>query len=69
MTNEMIQRWERLPDLVNEDARLVHKGRLVMLEALIGLGDLAYHLAIDRGPESGPLRRQRRTQHHHWRSA
>ena len=49
MRDDMIQRWERLPDLVNEDARLVHQGRLVMLEALIGLGDLAYHLAIDRG--------------------
>jgi hypothetical protein len=49
MADVLIERWERLPYLVNEDARLVHKGRLVSLEALIEIGEHAYHLGIDRG--------------------
>jgi hypothetical protein len=49
MTDEMIRRWERLPSLVNDDALLLRRGRLLSLEVLIELGDLAYHLAIDRG--------------------
>lgn len=49
MSDDLIRRWERLPELVNGDARLVHQGRLVSLEALIGLGEWSYHLAIERG--------------------
>jgi len=49
MPNDLIQRWERLPSLVNADARLVHRGRLLSLEAVIDIGEQSYHLAIDRG--------------------
>jgi|SRR5579863_8317473 len=49
MTDDLIQRWERLPELVNGDARLVHRGRLVSLEALIGIADTSYYLTIERG--------------------
>jgi len=49
MADDLIKRWERLPDLVNDDARLVHRGRLVSLEAMIGIGEQPYHLAIERG--------------------
>lgn len=49
MACDLIERWERLPALVNSDERLVHNGRLVSLEALIGIGDQSYHLAIERG--------------------
>jgi hypothetical protein len=52
----LIERWERLPELVNADARLVHRGRLVTLEALIGIGEHAYHVGIERGRITALLR-------------
>jgi hypothetical protein len=51
-------RFERLPALVNGDARLVQRGRFLSVDVLIGLGATPYHLAIEHGRvvglEKGP---------------
>jgi hypothetical protein len=42
-------RFERLPALVNGDAWLVHRGRFLEVEVLIGLGASPYYLTIEHG--------------------
>ena len=46
---DLAARLERLPDLVNGDARLVERGRFLSVELQIGLGRVPYHLAIEHG--------------------
>jgi len=50
---------EALPDLVNADAALMRRGRLVSLELRVELGDTPYQLVIERGRiervERGPF--------------
>jgi hypothetical protein len=38
-----------LPEFVNGDSWLVHKGRLLDIEVLIEIGDMPYHVTIQRG--------------------
>jgi hypothetical protein len=56
---DLCRRIEALPDLVNGDPFLVHRGRFLSVEVLLDLGALPYHLAIERGRiaalERGPL--------------
>jgi hypothetical protein len=40
---------EQLPRLVNEDSRLVHRGRFLRTDLLLELGALSYYLSIDAG--------------------
>lgn len=47
--HDLTVRFERLPALVNGDARLVHRGRFLSVDVLIGLGQTPYHLAIEHG--------------------
>ena len=46
---ELAARFESLPELVNGDAWLVHRGRFLSTEVLIELGQAPYLLAIERG--------------------
>lgn len=50
---------EALPDLVNGDAWLVHRGRFLSVDFLIELGGRPFHVAIERGRivrlDRGPL--------------
>jgi hypothetical protein len=45
----LVVRFEKLPELVNGDAWLVHRGRFLDVEVLIGLGASPYYLTIERG--------------------
>lgn len=40
---------ERLPELVNGDARLVHRGRFLTTDCLIQVGPVPFHLSIAAG--------------------
>lgn len=40
---------ERLPELVNGDAALVRRGRLVSLTMLVGVGEQDYYVAVEAG--------------------
>ena len=49
---------EKLPDLVNADAALVHRGRTLTVDVLIEIGQTPYYLSVERGRvrvERGPL--------------
>jgi hypothetical protein len=46
---DLAARLERLPSLVNDNARLVERGHFLNLELQIGLGRIPYHLTIERG--------------------
>ncbi len=46
---DLVRRLESLPGLVNDDPWLVHRGRFLTVEVLIGLGRAPYHLAIEHG--------------------
>lgn len=56
---DLIARLEALPDLVNGDAWLVHRGRFLTVDCMIALGALPFNVAIERGRiarfERGPL--------------
>ena len=49
----------RLPDLVNDDSFLVHRGRFLTVEMVLEVGDVPIHVAIARGRvvacERGPF--------------
>jgi hypothetical protein len=45
--------FEKLPELVNGDAWLVHRGRFLAVEVLIGLGACPYYLTIEHGRVAG----------------
>jgi len=49
MSRDLTECFERLPMLVNDNQRLVHRGRLVSVDLLIGLGDIPYYVRIERG--------------------
>ncbi len=46
---DLARRLELLPDLVNSDPWLVHRGRFVSLELRLDLGALAAQVVIERG--------------------
>jgi hypothetical protein len=50
---------ERLPDLVNADAALVRRGRMLTVDVLLEIGAVPYHVSIASGRvagiERGPL--------------
>jgi hypothetical protein len=50
---------EKLPEMVNGDAALVHRGRYLNVDFLVEVGDQPYHIAIREGQiatvEAGPL--------------
>lgn len=46
---ELSAQVESLPALVNGDPLLVHRGRFLSLELLLGLGPVPYHLSIEHG--------------------
>jgi hypothetical protein len=46
---DLAARLERLPGLVNGDAWLVERGRLLSVELQIALGRAPYHLTIEHG--------------------
>jgi hypothetical protein len=50
---DLAQRLETLPGLVNGDPWLVHRGRFLSVEVLIGLGRAPYYLAIEHGRIAG----------------
>ena len=56
---DLVARMEALPDLVNGDAWLVHRGRFLSADLLIEIGALPFHVAIEQGRiarlERGPL--------------
>jgi len=56
---DLLDRFERVPTLVNDDAWLCHRGRFLSVELLVGIGSVPYYLGIERGRISvcdrGPL--------------
>lgn len=50
---DLARRLESLPGLVNGDPWLVHRGRFLSVEMLIGLGRVPYHLTIEQGRIAG----------------
>ena len=46
---DLIARVEALPELVNGDDRLVHRGRFLSAEFMIELGGRPFHVSIERG--------------------
>lgn len=50
---DLARRLESLPGLVNGDPWLVHRGRWLSVEVLIGLGRVPYHLVIEHGRIAG----------------
>jgi hypothetical protein len=56
---DLVACMEALPDLVNGDAWLVHRGRFLSADLLIDLGVLPFHVSIREGRiarlERGPL--------------
>jgi hypothetical protein len=48
-TADLAARFEKLPDLVNGDVWLVHRGRFLSVDVLIGLGATPYYLTIEHG--------------------
>ena len=40
---------ERLPELVNANAALVHRGRFLNVDFLVEIGDRPYHVSIESG--------------------
>jgi hypothetical protein len=46
---DLIALVEALPDLVNGDAWLVHRGRFLSVDFMIELGARAFHVSIERG--------------------
>ncbi|HTZ79340.1 MAG TPA: hypothetical protein VMC10_15605 [Stellaceae bacterium] len=56
---DLLQRFESLPQLVNDDPWLLHRGRFVGTDLLVSVGPVPYYLSIARGRiiacERGPL--------------
>jgi hypothetical protein len=59
MDADLIARMEALPELVNADAWLVHRGRFLDTDLMIELGDRPFYMSIAQGRitrlERGPL--------------
>ena len=56
---DLCARMQALPQLVNGDAWLIHRGRFLSAEVLIEVGSTPFHVAIEHGRiarlERGPL--------------
>jgi hypothetical protein len=46
---DLAARFEKLPELVNGDAWLVHRGRFLSVDVLIELGATPYYVTIEHG--------------------
>jgi len=56
---DLLRRFEQVPELVNGDPWLLHRGRFLSVDLLVSLGSVPYYLSIARGRiagfERGPL--------------
>lgn len=56
---DLLRRFERVPELVNGDPWLLHRGRFLSTDLLVSLGPVPYYLGIAKGRivacERGPL--------------
>jgi hypothetical protein len=56
---DLLQRFEQVPELVNGDPWLLHRGRFLSVDLLVAVGAVPYHLSIAKGRiagcERGPL--------------
>lgn len=56
---DLLRRFERVPDLVNGDPWLLHRGRFLSIDLLVGIGAVPYCVTIARGRiaacDRGPL--------------
>jgi hypothetical protein len=46
---DLVARIEALPELVNGDAWLVHRGRFLSTDFMIELGARSFHIAVEQG--------------------
>jgi hypothetical protein len=49
MARRLTAAFERLPALVDDDPVLLRRGRWITVDLLVELGDVPYHVALERG--------------------
>jgi len=56
---DLLRRFEQVPELVNGDPWLLHRGRFLSVDLLVAIGSVPYYLSIAEGRiagfERGPL--------------
>jgi len=56
---DLLRRFEQVPELVNGDPWLLHRGRFLSVDLLVAIGTAPYYLSIAKGRitgcERGPL--------------